>query len=126
MPEKIAYYTAATVLVILLMITMVIHILNYSGFNKKQKFWFTSTFAVITFCALAEYAIQCGYYNDVFKIPLTILTILQFAAAPCVTILFAGALGLRHQKKILPMIQRVILIPLRLQFYMVQLQFFLI
>lgn len=100
MPEKTAYYTAATVLVVLLMVTMIIHVLNYSGFNKVQKRWFFATFSSIIFCALAEFAIQCGFYNDMFKIPLTILTVLQFAVAPCFTILLAGALGLKHQKLI--------------------------
>ena len=100
MSEKIAYYTAATILALLLMITMIIHVLNYSGFNKKQKGWFFATFASIIFCALAEYAIQCGYYDDAFKVPLTILTVLQFAVAPCFSILLAGALGLKHQKLI--------------------------
>ena len=100
MPQNTAYYTAATILIVLLMITMAIHVINYSGFNRKQKGWFIATFSAITFCALAEYAIQCGYYNDAFKIPLTMLTILQFAVAPCFAMLFAGALGLKHQGKI--------------------------
>ena len=94
-----AYYTTSTALIVLLMVSMIIHVLCYSGFNKKQKGWFVATYASIAFCALAEYAIQCGYYNDIFRIPLTILTILQFAIAPCFAMLFAGALGLRHQVK---------------------------
>ena len=82
------------------MAAMIIHVLNYAGFNKEQKGWFTATYSSIAFCALAEFAIQCGYYNDAFKIPLTILTILQFAVAPCFAMLFAGALGLKYQKTI--------------------------
>ena len=94
------YYTAATILLVVLMATMIIHVLNYSGFNKEQKGWFFVTFVAITFCALAEYALHCGYYNKAFKIPLTILTVLQFSTAPCLAMLFAGALGLKHQKVI--------------------------
>lgn len=94
------YYTAATIILVLLMIALTIHVLNYSGFNKRQKSWFVTTFAAISFCALAEYALHCGYYNKAFKIPLTILTVLQFAIAPSFAMLFAGALGLKHQGKI--------------------------
>ena len=94
------YYTAATILIVILMVAMIVHVLNYSGFNKSQKGWFISTFSAISFCALAEYAIHCGYYNIAFKIPLMILTVLQFAIAPCFAMLFAGALGLKHQTKI--------------------------
>ena len=100
MPEGKAYYTATTVLLVLLMLAMSIHVIKYRGFDRKQKGWFIATFSAISFCALAEYAIQCGYYNDVFRIPLTILTVLQFAVAPCFAMLFAGALGLKHQLKV--------------------------
>ena len=91
---------SATVILIVLMIAMIIHVLSYSGFNKKQKAWFIATFAAISFCALAEFALHCGYYSPQFKIPLTILTALQFSMAPCFAMLFAGALGLKHQGKI--------------------------
>ena len=69
-----SFYTAATILIVILMVAMIIHVLNYSGFNKKQKGWFIATFAAISFCSLAEFALHCGYYSDVFRIPLTILT----------------------------------------------------
>ena len=94
------YYSAATLLLTVLMVTMIIHVLNYSGFNKKQKSWFVATFGTITFCALAEFALHCGYYDPAFKIPLTILTVLQFSIAPSFAMLFAGALGLKHQRLI--------------------------
>lgn len=94
------FYDAATLIISILMIAMCVHVLNYSGFNKIQKNWFVGTFLAILFCALAEYAIQCGYYSDIFRIPLTILTVLQFAVAPCFAMLFAGALGMKHQLKI--------------------------
>ena len=94
------FYTAATIIIVILMVAMIIHVLNNTGFNKSQKSWFISTFAAISFCALAEFAIHCGYYDYAFRIPLTILTVLQFAIAPCFAMLFAGALGLKHQGKI--------------------------
>ena len=94
------FYTFATVLIVLLMIAMSIHVSRYTGFNKKQKSWFIATFVAISFCALAEYALHCGFHNAKFNIPLSILTVLQFAIAPCFAMLFAGALGLKHQAKI--------------------------
>ena len=92
------YYASATLILVVLMVTMIIHVLNYSDFNKTQKTWFVLTFSAITFCALAEYTLHCGYFDPMFKIPLTILTVLQFAIAPCFAMLFAGALGLKNQK----------------------------
>ena len=97
---EFTFYTAATILLAVLMIAMTIHVLRYSGFNKVQKTWFVATFGAIAFCALAEFAIHCGVYDIAFKIPLTILTVLQFAMAPCFAMLFAGALGLRNQGRI--------------------------
>ena len=94
------YYSAATLLLVILMAAMIVHVLNYSGFKNTQKNWFVATFGAITFCALAEFAIHCGYYKESFAIPLTILTVLQFSLAPCFAMLFAGALGLKHQLKI--------------------------
>ena len=90
-------YVAATVLIALLMIANTIHVLTYSGFNKKQKIWFVSTFTSILYCSVAEFAVHCGYYNHNFKILLYILTVLQFSIAPCLAMLFAGALGARKQ-----------------------------
>ena len=94
------YYAAITLLLVLLMIAMSVHVLTYEGFNKKQKLWFLATFASITFCALAEFALHNGYADPRFNIPLTMLTVLQFSVAPCFAMLFAGALGLKHQLKI--------------------------
>ena len=91
------FYSATTIIIALLMIAMSIHVLVYSGFNKKQKIWFIATFLAIMFCASAEFAVHCGAYDKIFKIPLTVLTILQFSIAPCFAMLFAGALGLSKQ-----------------------------
>lgn len=93
------FYTFATILIVILMAAMSMHVIFYTGFNKSQKGWFVATFAAISFCALAEFALHCGYYNSIFDIPLTILTVLQFSIAPCFAMLFAGALGLKHQLK---------------------------
>lgn len=82
------------------MVAMSIHVLNYSGFNKQQKGWFIATFASISFCALAEFMLHGIPYDPRFKVILTILTVLQFALAPCFAMLFAGALGLRYQGRI--------------------------
>ncbi|MCR5184593.1 MAG: HD domain-containing protein [Bacilli bacterium] len=93
-------YMAMTILIACLMIAMTIHVLSYSGFNKAQKAWFIATFASIAFCSAAEFAAHCGYYDSKFKIPLTILTVLQFSISPCLAMLFAGALGLKYQGRI--------------------------
>ena len=94
------FYDAIVIITGLLMITMVFHVLFYREFNKTQKFWFIATFVGVMFCNAAEYAVHCGFYNPIFKIPLTILTVLQFSLAPIMAMLFAGALGLKHQGKI--------------------------
>lgn len=94
------FYLSIVIIVGLLMLTMSIHVFRYSGFNKAQKTWFIITFGSIFFCSLAEYAAHCGYYNNVFKIPLTILTVIQFSAAPVLGMLFSGALGLKYQGRI--------------------------
>ena len=80
------------------MIAMTFHVLTYSGFNKMQKGWFAGTFIAVMFCCLAEYAVHCGYYDKAFKIPLTILTVLQFSTSPVLAMFFSGALGLKKQR----------------------------
>ena len=94
------FYIFSTVLLVILMAAMSIHVIFYTGFNKKQKRWFVATFSAISFCAISEFALHCGYYDPIFEVPLTILTVLQFSIAPCFAMLFAGALGLKHQLKI--------------------------
>lgn len=93
-------YSSVTILIFLLMVAMAIHVLTYSGFNRKQKVWFVVTFFSIAFCSAAEFAVHCGYYDPNFAIPLTILTVLQFSVSPVLAMLFTGALGLKHQGKI--------------------------
>ena len=94
------FYSAIVIITELLMITMIIHVLFYREFNKKQKSWFIATFVGVMICNASEFAVHCDYYNPVFKIPLTILTVIQFSLAPIMAMLFAGALGLKHQFKV--------------------------
>ena len=100
MEAYLQYYLTITVLLALLMGAMTIHVLNYSEFNKRQKTWFVVTFISITFCAFAEFMVHGVPYDNRFAVPLTILTVLQFSTAPCLAMLFAGAVGLKHQWKI--------------------------
>ena len=94
------FYLATIIIVLLLMLSMTIHVLGYSGFNKTQKGWFIATFVSVSFCALAEFAVHYNgdAYNEKFGVILTILTILQFSLSPCLAVLFAGALGMKYQK----------------------------
>ena len=94
------FYMSIMLITELLMIAMTLHVINYSGFNRRQKNWFLTTFFAVMTCAAAEFLVHCGWYDVKFKIPLTIVTVLQFATAPLLGILFIGALGLKHQSKI--------------------------
>ena len=93
------FYLATVIVILLLMISMTIHVLGYSGFNNIQKGWFIATFVAVSFCALAEFAVHYNgnTYNEQFSVPLTILTVLQFSLSPCLAVLFAGALGVKNQ-----------------------------
>ena len=77
----------------------------------------------VIICSVAEFLVHCGYYNSAFAVPLTIITVLQFAAAPLLGILFIGALGLRYQSKIaigyyiVNLIVEIICAPFGLIFY---------
>jgi len=93
-------YSSITLLIGLLMAAMTVHVLTYSGFNKQQKVWFVVTFIAIATCSLAEFAVHCGVYDESFKIPLTILTVIQFSISPVLAMLFSGALGLKKQGRI--------------------------
>ena len=107
----------------LLMLSMTLHVINYSGFTKTQKSWYIVTFIAIALCSAAEYAVHCGYYDVRFKIPLTIITVIQFSIAPLLGVFFSGALGLHKQAKkatfffSLNVIVEVALCPFGLIFY---------
>ena len=95
-----AFYSSVIILTELFMLAMILHVLHYSGFTKTQKIWYLLTFIDIMICAGAEFAVHCGYYNPIFAIPLTVLTVIQFSAAPLLGVLFIGALGMNNQGKI--------------------------
>ena len=95
------FYSGTILITILLMVAMLIHVLKYSGFNKNQKIYYSLTFSSIIICALAEFAVHCGYYDPKFDIALTMLTVLQFSIAPLLGVLFTAALGVEQQKKVL-------------------------
>ena len=97
--SKMAFYLSSIILTELLMLTMTIHVIRYSGFNKRQKVWFIITFVSVMYCSLAEFCVHCGYYDPKFAIPLTVLTVLQFSIAPSMAVFFSGALGLYRQSK---------------------------
>ena len=95
------FYLSTVILTEFMMLAMMVHVIRYNGFKRREKTWYILTFSAIMFCSLAEYAVHCGYYDSRFKIPLTILTVLQFSIAPLLGVLFTGALGMRHQFKIM-------------------------
>ncbi len=90
-------YFGVLILTELILLGLILHIVSYKGLTKSQKSWYIITFAAIMFCALAEYAVHCGYYDYKWAVPLTILTVVQFSVAPLLSVLFAGALGLKSQ-----------------------------
>ncbi|MBR5741006.1 MAG: hypothetical protein IKX91_00480, partial [Firmicutes bacterium] len=94
------FYTSIIILTELLMIAMTIHVLHYSGFTKIQKTWYLLTFVDVMICAAAECAAHSGWVDPKRVLFLTVLTVIQFSCAPLLGILFTGALGLHHQRKI--------------------------
>ena len=117
------FYVSLIILIELMMLAMVIHVICYSGFKRNQKVWYLLTFIAVMFCSLSEFAVHCGVYDAKFKVILTIITVLQFSVAPMLGILFVGALGLRHQKRIaiaflaINLLVEIILAPFGLVFY---------
>ena len=93
------FYLSSIILIELLMIAMVFHVIRHSGFNKVQKTWYLVTFFSVMFCAIAEYFVHCGYYDQKFAVPLTIITVIQFSTAPAMAVFFSGALGMHKQAK---------------------------
>ena len=88
------FYLCTTLLIELMMTAMVLHVFFYSGLKANQKSWFLLIFVSIMVCAGAEYAIHCGVYKPSWKIPLSVVTAIQFAVAPMLGAYFSGALGL--------------------------------
>ena len=94
------FYTCTIIITELMMIAMTIHVASYSGFKRVQKQWYILTFAAVMFCAAAEFSVHCGFYDPKFRIPLTVITVMQFSLAPMLGVYFTGALGLHRQAKI--------------------------
>ena len=94
------FYSNVIILTELLLLTMTLHVLNYSGFKKEQKAWYIATFLAIMLCAGAEFAVHGLPYDSKFAIPLTILTVLQFSLSPILGVLFIGALGMPKQGRV--------------------------
>ena len=92
---------SAVIVIELLMLTMIIHVNHYSGFTKQQRFWFVLTFISVMICTLSEYLVHGVTYDNRFKIPLTIITVVQFSTAPLLGVFFSGALGLHKQARIM-------------------------
>ena len=91
------FYQVNFLLTELLMLTMLMHVVGYSGFTREQKVWHLATFLSIALCSAAEYAVHGVAYRPSFALPLTILTVLQFSVVPMLGLLFSGALGIHHR-----------------------------
>ena len=94
------FYTGLTILIELFMLAMVIHVISYGGFSRTQKIWFLLTFCAVMLCAAAEYAVHGLAYDPKHTAVLSVVTVLQFSAAPILGVLFSGALGLPRQGRI--------------------------
>lgn len=94
------FYQVTFLLTELLMLTMLMHVLGYSGFTRQQKMWHISTFLAIALCAAAEYAVHGWPYRPAFRVPLIILTVLQFSIVPIFGLLFSGALGIHYRGRL--------------------------
>lgn len=94
------FYQVTFLLTELLMLTMLMHVVGYSGFTRQQKVWHTATFLTIALCALAEYVVHGVPYRPALRVPLTILTVLQFSVVPLFGLLFSGALGIHYRGRL--------------------------
>lgn len=94
------FYTCIIILTELMMAAMTVHVFHYTGFTRKQKAWYLLTFGAIMFCAGAEFAVHCGYYDPSYSDILTVFTVLQFSLAPVMAVMFIGALGIPHQFRV--------------------------
>lgn len=94
------FYQVTFLLTELLMLTMLLHVLGYSGFTRQQKRWYLSTFLAIALCAAAEFAVHGLSYRPAWRVPLTVLTVLQFSVVPLFGLLFSGALGIHYRGRL--------------------------
>lgn len=94
-------YAGVILLTELMMLTMTIHVMHYSGFTKVEKTWYLVTFVAIMLCALAEFlAIELNARGSAYSVPLTFITVIQFSLTPLLPVFFAGALGMRREAKL--------------------------
>ena len=87
-------YASIIILTELLMLTMTIHVYSYPGFTARQKRWYLATFIAVMYCASAEFLAK--YFDmrgPAYRLPLTIITVIQFSLAPMLPVFFIGALG---------------------------------
>ena len=98
------FYSSLIMLTELMMLAMTLHVIGYSGFTKRQKAWYILTFASVMLCAGAEFAVHCGVYDPAYKTLLTVVTVIQFSAAPFLGVFFTGALGLHRTARIASMV----------------------
>lgn len=90
-------YMGAILLTELLMLSMSLHVLHYPGFKPVEKRWYVCAFIAIFFCAGAEYLARAlDARGPAFRVPLTVLTVMQFSLSPMLPAFFAGALGVRR------------------------------
>jgi HD-GYP domain-containing protein (c-di-GMP phosphodiesterase class II) len=94
------FYMCLVILAELVMLALTLHVFHYSGFVKSQRVWYIMTVLSIMFCTAAEFAVHCGWYSPELKIPLTVITVLQFSVAPILSVLFSGSLGMPHQRTV--------------------------
>lgn len=91
------FYSGTILLTELLMLTMILHVVGYSGFTHEQKSWYLATFLAVSFCAAAEFLVHGIAYRPELAVPLTVITVLQFSVSPLLGVLFSGALGIHHR-----------------------------
>ena len=93
-------YGSIILLTELLMLAMTIHVLGYSGFTKEQKKWFLFVFISIMLCAGAEFlAKHFDGASGTLRLPLTVITVIQFSLATMMPVFLLGALGSRRLAK---------------------------
>ncbi len=91
------FYSGVILLTELLMLTMTLHVVGYSGFTREQKAWYLATFLAVSFCAAAEFVVHGVKYRPELAALLTVITVLQFSVSPLLGVLFSGALGIHHR-----------------------------
>lgn len=93
-------YATIVVITELMMLAMTLHVISYKGFTKSQRTWYILTFTSIMFCYAAEFIAKVfDGRGPSFVLPLTVLTVIQFALSPFLSVFLSGALGLPKYAK---------------------------